>query len=67
MNASIDERVRSKITRISEQQGIKQREVAGTIRIMPQNLNAYMAGKRGVGKKNIARIAGAQGISEDAF
>ncbi|KJU81586.1 repressor protein [Candidatus Magnetobacterium bavaricum] len=34
---------------------------------MPQNLNAYMTGKRGFGKKNIARIAKALNIPEESF
>ncbi|MBF0591451.1 MAG: helix-turn-helix domain-containing protein [Nitrospirae bacterium] len=67
MNSVIDERVRSKIVRILEQRGIRQRELAEMIGVMPQNLNAYMTGKRGFGKKNIARIAKALNIPEESF
>ncbi len=67
MNSIIDERVRGKIVRILEQRGIKQRELAEMIGVMPQNLNAYMTGKRGFGKKNIARIAKALNIPEESF
>ncbi|KJU82671.1 repressor [Candidatus Magnetobacterium bavaricum] len=67
MNTEIDERVRSKIVRIMEQRGIKQRKLASMIGVMPQNLNAYMTGKRGVGKKNIDRIAKALNVSVEFF
>ncbi|MBF0343666.1 MAG: helix-turn-helix domain-containing protein [Nitrospirae bacterium] len=67
MNSVIDERVRNKIIKILEQRGIKQRELAEMIGVMPQNLNAYMTGKRGFGKKNIARIAKALNIPEESF
>ncbi|MBF0517699.1 MAG: helix-turn-helix domain-containing protein [Nitrospirae bacterium] len=67
MNTAIDERVRNKIIRILQQRGIKQKELAQMIGVMPQNLNAYMTGKRGFGKKNISRIAKALGIPEEDF
>ncbi|MES0337513.1 MAG: XRE family transcriptional regulator [Candidatus Magnetobacterium sp. LHC-1] len=63
----IDQRVRSKIVRIIEQRGIKQRELAEMIGVMPQNLNAYMTGKRGFGKKNIERIAKALNVPAEFF
>ncbi|KJU84896.1 prophage repressor protein, partial [Candidatus Magnetobacterium bavaricum] len=50
-----------------EQRNIKQRELAEMIGVMPQNLNAYMTGKRGFGKKNIARIAKALNVPEEFF
>ncbi|KJU82595.1 phage repressor [Candidatus Magnetobacterium bavaricum] len=67
MNTIIDQRVRSKIVRILEQRGIKQRELAEMINVMPQNLNAYMTGKRGFGKKNIERIAKALNVPAEFF
>jgi SOS-response transcriptional repressor LexA len=67
MNTAIDERVRNKIIRILQQRGIKQKELAMMIGVMPQNLNAYMTGKRGFGKKNISRIAKALVIPEEDF
>ncbi|MBF0319060.1 MAG: helix-turn-helix domain-containing protein [Nitrospirae bacterium] len=67
MNTTIDERVRNKIVRILQQRGIKQKELASMIGVMPQNLNAYMTGKRGFGKKNICRIAKALDIPEEDF
>ncbi|MEO5360991.1 MAG: XRE family transcriptional regulator [Nitrospirota bacterium] len=67
MNTAIDERVRNKIIRILQQRGIKQKELAQMIGVMPQNLNAYMTAKRGFGKKNISRIAKALDIPEEDF
>ncbi|MEO5355707.1 MAG: XRE family transcriptional regulator [Nitrospirae bacterium YQR-1] len=63
----IDEKVRTRIVRILQQRGIKQKELSEMIGVMPQNLNAYMTGKRGFGKRNITRIASALGISEEAI
>ncbi|KJU84278.1 repressor protein CI [Candidatus Magnetobacterium bavaricum] len=67
MNTVIDQKVRSKIVRLLEQRGIKQRELAGMIGVMPQNLNSYMTGKRGFGKKNIDRIAKALNVPVEFF
>ncbi|MBF0592030.1 MAG: LexA family transcriptional regulator [Nitrospirae bacterium] len=67
MSTVIDERVRGKIVRIMEQRSIKQRELAEMIGVMPQNLNAYMTGKRGFGKKNIERIAKALNVTAEFF
>ncbi|MEO5358050.1 MAG: XRE family transcriptional regulator [Nitrospirae bacterium YQR-1] len=67
MVTGIDEKIRKKIVRILQQRDIKQKELAGMIGVMPQNLNAYMTGKRGFGKKNVLRIAQALDIPAEKF
>ncbi|KJU84423.1 Helix-turn-helix type 3 domain protein, partial [Candidatus Magnetobacterium bavaricum] len=67
MNAKLNEMIRSKIETLMQQKSIKQNELAEMIGVTPQNINAYMRGKRRFGEKQLNRVAAALAIDVDAL
>lgn len=67
MNTKLNEIVLKKIKKIMKQKGIKQNKLAEMIGVVPQNLNAYMTGKRRFGDKNLNRIAQALEVSIESL
>ncbi|KJJ83465.1 XRE family transcriptional regulator, partial [Candidatus Omnitrophus magneticus] len=57
MTSKLNEIALRKIKKVMSQKGIKQNRLAEMIGVVPQNLNAYMKGRRNFGDKNLARIA----------
>lgn len=67
MKYTMNDMILKKIKRIMERKGIKQNELAEMIGVVPQNLNAYMTGRRRFGEKKIEQIAKALNVPPEAL
>ncbi|MCI4626567.1 MAG: XRE family transcriptional regulator [Candidatus Magnetoovum sp. WYHC-5] len=67
MKTSMNSMILQKIRKIMERKGIKQNTLAEMIGVVPQNLNAYMTGRRRFGEKKIEQIAKALDVPPESL
>jgi SOS-response transcriptional repressor LexA len=67
MNTRINDIILENVKKLLRRRGITQKRLAETIDVQPQNLNAYMTGKREFGKSYISRISAAFGIPAETL
>jgi SOS-response transcriptional repressor LexA len=67
MNTRINDIILENVKKLLRRRGITQKRLSEMIDVQPQNLNAYMTGKREFGKSYISRISEAFGVTAETL